>query len=232
MSPQEYTRRMETMASTLESFVERLKADGVEAGRQAAEAIRRQAEQQAAQRLQEAEAEAQRIIAAAQAEREKLLARTQTELRLAARDTLHRLREALEKALQQVLLRAMETHLEDESFLRDLIREVVCQYAKADAEEKDLISINLSDSMRRRLSDWAIGAFHNPDCPQELTVELRGALTGAGFEYRISEGTVEVTPESLVDVLLEMVSPEVQKLLQEVVNESAKTSSKEPAPVG
>ena len=135
MSPQEYTRRMETMASTLESFVERLKADGVEAGRQAAEAIRRQAEQQAAQRLQEAEAEAQRIIAAAQAEREKLLARTQTELRLAARDTLHRLREALEKALQQVLLRAMETHLEDESFLRDLIREVVCQYAKADAEE-------------------------------------------------------------------------------------------------
>ena len=86
--------------------------------------------------------------------------------------------------------------------------------------------------MRRRLSDWAIGAFHNPDCPQELTVELRGALTGAGFEYRISEGTVEVTPESLVDVLLEMVSPEVQKLLQEVVNESAKTSSKEPAPVG
>mgnify|MGYP003929390095 CR=1 FL=1 len=220
------------MANTLESFVERLKADGVEAGRQAAEIIRRQAEQQAAQRLQEAEAEAQRIIASAQAEREKILTRTQTELRLAARDTLNRLRETLEKARQQVLFRAMETHLEDHAFLRDLIREVVCQYAKADAEGKDLITINLSDSMRRRLSDWAIGAFHNPGCPQELTVELHGALTGAGFEYRISEGTVELTPESVAELLMEMLSPEVQKLLQEVVNESVKTGSKEPAPMG
>ncbi|MCS7304139.1 MAG: hypothetical protein NZ602_03390 [Thermoguttaceae bacterium] len=219
------------MASTLETFVERLKADGVEAGRQAAEAIRRQAEQQAAQRLQEAEAEAKRIIAAAQAEREKILARTQTELRLAARDTLHRLREALEKALQQVLLEAAERHLQDETFLRDLIREVVCQYAKADADQQDLITINLSESMRRRLTDWAIGAFHNPDCPQELPVELHGTLTGAGFEYRLSGGTVEVTPESVVDVLLPMVSPEVQKLLQEVAKELLRVGSEEPAGV-
>ncbi len=221
------------MTATLETFVERLKADGVEAGRQAAEAIRRQAEQQAAQRLQEAEAEAQRILAAAQAEREKILARTQTELRLAARDTLHRLREALEKALQQVLLQAAERHFQEETFLRELIREVVCQYAKADADHQDLITINLSEQMRRRLSDWAIGAFHNPDCPQELTVELHGALRGAGFEYRLSGGTVEVTPQSVMQVLLEMVSPELQKLLQEVKEEavSGKVGSQQTAAV-
>lgn len=207
------------MATTLESFVERLKAEGVEAGRQAAEAIRQQAEEQAAQRIQQAEAEAQRIIAAAQAEREKILTRAQTELKLAARDTLHRLREALEKAIHQILLRAAETHLKDESFLRDLIREVVCQYAKADADHQDIITFNLSDSMRKRLSDWAIGAFHNPDCPQQLTVEFHGALTGAGFEYRLSEGTVEVTPESVAEVLMEMVSPEVHKFLQSVLEE-------------
>jgi len=219
------------MGATLESFVERLKADGVEAGRQAAEAIRREAEEQAAQRLREAEAEAQRIIAAAQAEREKILARTQTELQLAARDTIHRLREALEKGLQQVLLQAAETHLQDEGLLRDLIREIVCQYAKADAEQEDVITINLSEPIRRRLSEWAIGAFHNPDCPQELSVELHGALTGAGFEYRLSGGTIEVTPESVVEVLLEMVSSEVQKLLQSALEETAKPRSAVPSSV-
>ncbi|HOM18050.1 MAG TPA: hypothetical protein PLQ00_12025 [Thermoguttaceae bacterium] len=220
------------MAATLETFVERLKADGVEAGRQAAEAIRREAEEQAAQRLQQAEAEAQRIIAAAQAEREKILARTQTELKLAARDTIHRLREALEKGLALLVRQAAEVQLQDDGLLRDLIREVVCQYAKADAEKEDLITINVSEPMRRRLSQWAIGAFHNAECPQELAVELHGTLTEAGFEYRLSGGAVEVTPESVAAVLMEMVSPEVQKLLQSALGESAKPSSAVPASVG
>lgn len=219
------------MAATLETFVERLKADGVEAGRQAAEAIRREAEQQAAQRLQQAEAEAQRIIAAAQAEREKILARTQTELKLAARDTIHRLREALEKGLALLVRQAAEVQLQDDGLLRDLIREVVCQYAKADAEKEDLITINVSEPMRRRLSQWAIGAFHSAGCPQELAVELHGALTEAGFEYRLSGGTVEVTPESVAAVLMEMVSPEIQKLLQSALEESVKPGSPVPASV-
>lgn len=219
------------MATTLESFVERLKADGVEAGRQAAEMIRREAEQQAAQRLREAEAEAQRIIAAAQAEREKILARTQTELKLAARDTILRLREALEKALKEVLLEAVHGQLQDADFLKELIREIVCQYAKADAKQEDVITVNVSEPMRRRLGDWAIGAFHKADCPQELTIQLHGALTGAGFEYRLSGGTVEVTPESVVEVLMEIVSPEVRKLLQSALEEQSQPTSAAPASV-
>ncbi len=57
------------MAHTVQSFVETLRADGVEAGRKAAEQIRLAAEEQAKQLLGEAEAKARTIIEEAENER-------------------------------------------------------------------------------------------------------------------------------------------------------------------
>ena len=68
------------MAHTVQSFIETLRADGVEAGRKAAEQIRLAAEQQAEQLLGQAKAEARTIIEEAEAQRR--LERTQTDLKL------------------------------------------------------------------------------------------------------------------------------------------------------
>jgi hypothetical protein len=46
-----------------------------------------------------------------------------------------------------------------------------------------------------------------------LSVNLHGALSTAGFEYKVSGGTVEVTPESVVQVLSEIVTPQLQQLI-------------------
>lgn len=201
------------MSHTLESFVDRLRLDGVEAGRKAAEQILREAEQKAQQLLREAEEQAKQMMDAAREESEKILARTQTELTLAARAAMARLREALSQAATAVLSRGVGQKLDDPQFLGELIRDVVLQYARADAAGHTAITINLSEAMRHRLADWVIATFHKGDERLGVSVDLHGALRGAGFEYRLSDGTVEVTSEAVARVLSDMVKPEFRQLL-------------------
>ena len=73
------------MAQTIESFINRLQQDGVEAGQEAAEKIKSEAEEQARQTLKDAEAEAERILEKARAEAETIRSQVQTELEFSGR---------------------------------------------------------------------------------------------------------------------------------------------------
>ncbi len=201
------------MAHTVQSFVETLRADGVEAGRKAAEQIRLAAEEQAEQLLGEAKAKARTIIEEAEDERRRTLERTQTDLKLAARDTVAALRDVLGQAINRVLTQAVSEAFEDVDFLKDLIGQIACAYAQSDAAGKQTIEVNLPEPMRRKLAAWAIDALHQGCDGKKLSVELHGALLAAGFEYKLSGGTVEVTPESVVEVLSQIVTPELQQLI-------------------
>ncbi len=198
------------MVQTIEAFVNRLQADGVEAGQAEAEKIRVQAEQQAQVRLAEAAEQAKRIIAQAEADRETIRGRAETELKLAARDTVIRLQEALSRALQAVLLDAVREKLDDADFLGGLICDVVQHYAKADAAGSGSIAVNVSEPMRQRLLSGTVAAFRQGDSAAQA-IDLRGTLAEAGFAYEMAGGTVEVTVDSVVEVLSEMVGAELRK---------------------
>lgn len=198
------------MVQTIEAFVNRLQTDGVEAGQAEAEKIRVRAEQQAQQRLAEAAEQAKRLIAQAQAESETIRLRAETELKLAARDTMVRLQEALSRALQAVLVDSVREKLDDADFLGSLIRDVVQRYVDADAAGSGSISVNVSEQMRQRLLSGTVAAFR-PDAPAVKSIDLRGTLAEAGFAYEIAGGTVEVTVDSVVEVLSEMVGAELRK---------------------
>lgn len=201
------------MAHTVQSFVETLRADGVEAGRKAAEEIRREARQQADQLVREAESEAARIVEEAEQQRRKTLERTRVDLEFAARDTVAQLRDSLNQALNRVLSHAVGKTFDDVDFLKDLIREVAGAYAKSDAAKDERIELNVSEPMRRKLADWAIATLHKQPGADKLSFELHGALTTAGFECKLSGGTVEVTPDSVVQVLSRIVTPELRQLI-------------------
>jgi vacuolar-type H+-ATPase subunit E/Vma4 len=201
------------MPHTVESFVETLRADGVEAGRQTAEKIRREAQQQAEQTVRDAEAKARQIVEDAEHQRQMKLQRTRTDLELAARDTVARLRDVLSQAVNRLLTRAASTTLDDGGFLKELIREVASAYARSDATGGQTIELNVPEPMKRKLADWAIASFRQGDDEEKLSVELHGALATAGFEYKLAGGTVEVTPESVVQVLSQIVTPQLQELI-------------------
>jgi vacuolar-type H+-ATPase subunit E/Vma4 len=198
------------MTHTIEAFINQLQTDGVEAGREAAEKIRLEAEQQAQGRMAEATEQARRIVEGAQAESEQLRARTETELKLAARDTVLRLQETLNRALRAVLFDSVREKLEDADFLAGLIRDVVLRYAEADAMGHGPTAIGVSEDMRQRLLSSTAAAFlqAGPAAPQ---IDLRGTLAEAGFEYAMGAGTVEVTAASVVEVLSGMVGSELRK---------------------
>ena len=198
------------MTHTIEAFINQLQTDGVEAGRQAAEKIRAEAEQQAQERMAAAAEQARQIVERAQADSEQIRARTETELKLAARDTVLRLQEALNRALRAVLFDAVREKLDDADFLAGLIRDVVVRYAEADATGNGPMAIGVSEDMRQRLFRTTAAAFGQAGAGAP-EIDLRGTLAEAGFEYAIREGTVEVTAASVVEVLSEMVGSELRK---------------------
>lgn len=202
------------MGETIEEFVAKLQAEGVQAGQQQADRIRTQAQEQADRTLADAGDQAEKIIAEANAQAESILERGRTELRLASRDIAMKLREALGRAVQVVLARGAKEKLEDTDFLGKLLHEIVMMYAKADLEGKDTLSINVPAEMRNKLADWAISELQRKKTDGAgRGFSLKATLSEAGFEYKTRGGTVEVTPESVGEMLWQIVGPGLRQML-------------------
>ncbi|MCL4206999.1 MAG: hypothetical protein KJ000_31335 [Pirellulaceae bacterium] len=202
------------MVQTIETFISKLQADGVEAGREAAKEITDKAEQQAQERLAAAEEQAKQIVEQAKQEGERIRIRVEDELRLAARDIVGRVQDTLNRALEAVLADAVGEKLQDAEFLGGLIREVVTRYVEADVSGGSTIEVKVSDEMQQRLLSGAVTAFR-PGEFEQARATLLGKLAKAGFEYKVAGGTVEVTEESVVQTLSGLLSAELRRRIAE-----------------
>jgi len=203
------------MPDTIEDFVTKLQNDGIQAGQAAADKIRTEAEQQAQRIIQEAENQAKKILQEAETNSVKVRNRTETELKLGARDTVNRLQESLSNILTEILASQTREVLENVEFLKQLLHDIVIQYAQADAQAKGTVVLNVTEPMRHQLAEWAIEEFHKHAKTPGRTIDLQATLSGAGFEYKVADGTVEVTTESVVDALGNLVGPEIRKIITE-----------------
>ena len=205
------------MAETIESFVAKLQSEGVQAGEEAAAEIRRGAEQGRQQILKEAEAEAEQIVSEARAQAEAAAAAGRAELELAARDVVLDLRNALQRMLEVVLTKPVEGQLKDCAFLGPLLHDVVMQYVKADSEHSADIKINLGAEQCKEMVDWAITEIRRASEEHTGGITLAGSLGRAGFEYKVRGATVDVSVDSVVAVLADLVRPHIGELLDGAV---------------
>ena len=205
------------MAETIESFVAKLQEEGVQAGQQAADKLRDEARREAEQIVQQAKDQAEKTIADGKQAAERLMARGATELKLAARDTVLRLREALGQALSDILCHSAAETLGDPEFLADLIRQLVASYAEADLAGDKRIAINVRQELRDKLFDAALSAVGSSARDAEPKVDVTGTLKEAGFEYSVSDAKVEVTLSSVVHTLSEMVGPKLREYVQQAI---------------
>ena len=202
------------MAQTIESFVEKLHAEGVQAGHQDAEKLRSRAQADAERIVAEAKAAAEAIVAEAKAEAERIAARQRGELDLAMRDTVLRFRDAIAKAIKALLACEVDEALSDTEFLPRLIHDTVTHYAQQDASGDRQVHINVSPDELERITDWALKYLGDEDRDKARAhVDLQGTLKTHGFEYSVCESTVEVTVEAIVDVLAEQMAPALRKVL-------------------
>jgi V/A-type H+-transporting ATPase subunit E len=204
------------MAETIESFVARLKHEGVDAGRAAAEQHLAKARQEADAILADARAHTEKIVATARAQADGLQAKARTDLELAARDLVLRLHESLSRAVREILAAGVRQPLSDPKFLGNLLHEIVLQYVRADIERTAAIRINVTPEMRERLAEWAMALAHKPELGG-TSLDLRGTLAEAGFEYQADGANVEVTVESVADALAELVNPALRDVLRKAM---------------
>lgn len=202
------------MAETIETFVAKLQAEGLETGRQEAEQIKQRAREEAARIVQEAEAQAEKLVADARVEGHNLVERGRTELQLACRDTILRLREALGRAMTSVLSAGTEQALRDVELIGRILHDVVLTYAKADVDGKRRIVINVQPEMRESLANWALEEIKKERMEGlDTSIDLKGSLKSAGFEYAVSGATVEVTRDSVVQMLRDLVGPRLREII-------------------
>jgi vacuolar-type H+-ATPase subunit E/Vma4 len=207
------------MADSIESFVNKLQNEGVEAGRKEAETIRADAQKEADRIVKEAEEKAEKIRQDAERDAEDTRQRGRTDLELAARDTVLRLRETLNRALRTVLVRGTEESLRDTDFLKGLIHDVVMQYAQADQEGKTSVEVRVSDEAIDDLTEWCRQQLAPEAQDAGAAVDIKGTLAEAGFEYQVQDANVEVTQTSVVETLQDLVSPRLRDMLAKATEE-------------
>lgn len=208
------------MGETIQTFVDKIRTEGVQAGQKQADDLLARARKDADEIISQAEQEKQRIIADAEAQGRIALARGRTELELACRDAALRLRDALERALREVLAGVAKEKLTDTTFVSKLLSDIVLQYAQADIGHEQTFQINVPEEMRKKLADWAVAEIARDSAGRaHVGIDLTGSLRQAGFEYNASGATVEVTLESVVAVLSEMVSPRLREIIETAMAE-------------
>ncbi len=206
------------MAETIESFVAKLKSDGVEQGRQQADEIIASAKSEADSIVAAAKAEADKIINDAKKQGQELLTRSNTELELAARDAAIKLRESLVKALEAIIAGPVNETLNDSEFLRTMMTDIMNSYVSADIEGTGDVCLNLNDKKYHELAEWAVKQIRKSSRKDGLCIDLKGTLKQAGFEYNITGATVEMTQEAIIEAMMALVGPK----LREVFNAALK----------
>jgi vacuolar-type H+-ATPase subunit E/Vma4 len=213
------------MPESIESFVKKLQSEGVEAGKDAAEKIKKDARREAEKILNDAKADAEKIVAKAENNAKRQLSQALNELELAVRDAILKLGESLSGVLSVMLARKVEKKLSDPDYIGEITREVIIAYAKADARQAPRIEINISKKMRDKLDDGAFeDLFQNLQGDQDK-LALKSTFSKAGFEYKIHGATVEISPDSVSEMLSEMVNPDLQEIITDAVSKMGKNST-------
>jgi hypothetical protein len=205
------------MPTNIESFVETLQAEGVDAGKQAAEKIRTQAKEEADQIIAKAKASAEQMMADAQTEAEQIKTRLDSSLELATRDTLILLQEKLGELLNALLKQQVEKELSDEETLSSIMREVILAYSKPAPDAEANAEIHVPKELQGRLLTGAIRELARALKNQNIQTEVKANLDKAGFEYKIEGSTLEVSAESVAALLADMIDPQLQKILEKAV---------------
>jgi len=203
------------MSESIASLVEKIKADGVESGRKAAEEILADARAKARQILDDANNDAAGIIARANADAEAIARQQRHELELAARDAVLRAREEIVRTIHTALRYRSEAVLADEATLTSLIRDMLVEYARQDARQISPITLHVNETAVARVTEWLIAQkIDDANADVAMDVDLQANLQKLGFEYTVNEATVEVTVDSVAEVLGQLVSAKVREILR------------------
>ncbi|KAA6186712.1 hypothetical protein F2Q65_04915 [Thiohalocapsa marina] len=220
-------------SSGVEALIERLRDEGVQVGRNAAERIEAEAHHEAARILREAETRAKQIRETARQEAEALQKGGEEALRLAMRDTVLRLKADLADRFSDEVRRLIAAKMEQEAFLERLILEVAAQArAQAGVETGQAVEVALPralvgpEELRRNPLELREGSLSH------FVLSLAGNVLAEGVTFGVSadpngrgiqlslvgqEVRIDLTDETVAATLLAHLQPRFRAILEGMV---------------
>ena len=227
------TDKLAQLASSgVEALIERLREQGVDAGRAEADKIVVEARRRAAQIVHEAEANAAELVEAARKEAQMLQTGGEEALRIAMRDTVLRLKVELTGRFSAEVRRLIAVAMDQESFLKQLILAVAArarEEAGVDAGEAVQIQLPRSlvglEELRRNpleLREGSLSHFVRSLAGNVLAEGVSFGVTGDDSRgiclyLKDKDVTIDLTDDKVAALLLQHLQPRFRAILEGTV---------------
>jgi V/A-type H+-transporting ATPase subunit E len=226
-------RKQASLASSgVEALIERLREEGVAAGRATAQEIEAEARRQAAQTVREAQGRAEQLVTEARKASEALRKGGEEALRIAMRDTVLHLKGQLMEQFSAEVRRLIAVAMDQEDFLRQLILEVA-------GRAREQAGVDDGQPVRLLLPRALVGLEDLRRNPLELregslshfVLSVAGNVLAEGVSFGVAgddargirlqlEGKdvgIELTDAAVADLLLQHLQPRFRAILEGTV---------------
>lgn len=218
------------VASGVQALIDRLREQGIEAGRQNAEKTVADAEARARWVVEQAQEETTRMREQAQAEADRTRTAGQEALQIAVRDALLAVKTDLTQRFAHEIRRLVSDQLKSEDMLQQMILEVAGRSREAIGETepatvilpRDVVGLN---DLRRKPEEMQEGTLAHFVLATATDLMREGVTFGVsedeqtGIRVRLegSELTLDLTDEAVANLLLQHLSPRFRALLEGIV---------------
>jgi V/A-type H+-transporting ATPase subunit E len=207
-----------TESAGVQKLIDRLHDQGVTKGREEADALVSSARRQAMEIEDQANRQAEAILAEARKEAEQTRRSGEEAVRLAGRDTVLELTEALRENVFRKLRSLVQNQLQDESVLRAMVLEITRQAVSRDHKEQVHL-VFLEDTSSDKFSAESLDEFARglvADALREgLTYSVADSESpGIRVQFVNDDVEVELNSEILTELLTRRLSPRFREILQ------------------
>lgn len=215
-------------SSGVEELIQRLREQGVAAGRNQADELLEQARRRAEQRLDEARREAEEIVQRAREEATQTKQAGEDAVQLAVRDAILRLKSELVERFADRVRRLVTRELEDQEFLKHLILEVG-RRASPPLDEaarillpKDIVGL---EQLRRSPEEVKEGTLSHFAVTVTKELLREGIEIGArdddaaGIRIQLKDADLEIdlTDRAVAELLLRHLVPRFRAMMEGII---------------
>jgi V/A-type H+-transporting ATPase subunit E len=215
------------VASGVQELINRLRDEGVKAGREKSDQVLREAREQASRIVAQAKTEAEEILSKARSEIETERAAAHDSLRVAIRDTELKMEAELKADFAAHVKRLVSVELSDREFLRQIVLAIAGMAAGDKACEGQPVEVLLpqdlfeTDERETRLTE------RGQDRMRHLVLGISGDMLREGVDLKPSEDIsggirirlvgedleIDLSDQAISDLLLQNLLPRYQAIV-------------------
>ena len=218
----------DTQSSGVQELIDQLEEQGVERGKQEADRILADARRRADATLQEATSEAEKILLHAREEAQRTKTAGEDALRLACRDAVLKLQEAIGEDFESKVRRLVSHTLGDQEFLRKLILAIAKKAMPDESDEplelllpESLVTLeelqaNPEEIKEGTLSHFVLG-LASDILREGLSFGASGDTPGVRVRLVNDDVEIELTDQTITALLMKHLVPRFRAIMQREV---------------